>query len=150
MTDDKLASYGRALRARRRAFLWISAVGLLGLVISTALLPDSGLPPVALALYRGGSFGILAAGLANLIHTCLLLRRPDRWKENRIRETDERDESLRREAAQMAGAGLMLLLVIAGFLLAALDWRLGVLMECFAAAYFLLYLAAHRWLAKRV
>ena len=31
MMDDKLTAFGRALRARRRAFLWISAVGLLGL-----------------------------------------------------------------------------------------------------------------------
>lgn len=150
MTDDKLAAYGQALRVRRRVFLWIAAVGLLGLIVSIVLLPNGGLPPVALALYRGGSFGILAAGLANLVHTCLLLRCPDRWRESRIRETDERTESLRREAAKMAGAGLMFLLVIAGFLLAVVDWRLGVLMECFAAVYFLLYLAAYWWLSRKV
>ena len=150
MTDDKLASYGRALRIRRRTFLWISAVGLLGLVVSLVLLPGRGLSPVALALYRGGSFGILIAGLAGLLYTCWLRGHPERWKVSRIRETDERAESLRREAAQMAGAGLMFLLVIAGFLLAVVDWRLGVLMECFAAVYFLLYLAAYWWLSQKV
>lgn len=149
MTDDKLAAYGQALRVRCRVFLWIAAVGLLGLIVSIVLLPNGGLPPVAQALYRGGSFGVLIAGLAGLLYTCWLRGHPERWKVSRIRETDERAESLRREAAQMAGAGLMFLLAAAGFLLAAVDWRLGVLMECFAAVYFLLYLAAYWWLARK-
>ena len=49
-----------------------------------------------------------------------------------------------------AGTALMLLLVVAGFLAAAIDWRLGVLLECFAAAYFLLYLAVRWRLSKKV
>ena len=150
MTDDKLTAYGRALRVRRRIFLWISAAGLLGLAASVILLPSGGLPPVAQSLYRGGSFGILAAGLANLVHTCWLLKRPDRWQETRVREVDERQQHIDREASQMAGTALMLLLVVAGFLAAAIDWRLGVLLECFAAAYFLLYLAVRWRLSKKV
>ena len=150
MTDDKLTAYGRALRVRRRIFLWISAAGLLGLAASVILLPSGGLPPVAQSLYRGGNFGILAAGLANLVHTCWLLKRPDRWQETRVREVDERQQHIDREASQMAGTALMFLLVVAGFLAAAIDWRLGVLLECFAASYFLLYLAVRCWLSKKV
>ena len=150
MTDDKLTAYGQALRVRRRIFLWISAAGLLGLAASVLLLPGGGLPPVAQSLYRGGSFGILIAGLANLLYTCWLLRHPDRWKVTRIRETDERAAALSREAGQMAGTALLFLLVIAGFVLAAADWRLGVLLECLAICYFLFYLAARRWLSQRI
>ena len=150
MMDDKLTAFGRALRVRRRVFLWITAAGLLGLAVCLGLLPGSGIPPVALALYRGGSFGILAAGLANLVHTCWLLKRPDRWQETRVREGDVRRQDLDREASQMAGTALMFLLVVAGFLAAAIDWRLGVLLECFAAAYFLLYLAVRWRLSKKV
>ena len=150
MTDEKMKSYGRALRIRRRIFLWISAAGLLGLAASVILLPSGGLPPVARSLYRGGSFGILIAGLANLLYTCWLLKRPDRWQETWVREVDERQQHIDREASQMAGTALMFLLVVAGFLAAAIDWRLGVLLECFAAAYFLLYLAVRCWLSKKV
>ena len=150
MMDDKLTAFGRALRVRRRVFLWITAAGLLGLAVCLGLLPGSGIPPVALALYRGGSFGILAAGLANLVRACWLLKRPDRWQETRVREVDERQQHIDREASQMAGTALMLLLVVAGFLAAAIDWRLGVLLECFAVAYFLLYLAVRWRLSKKV
>ena len=150
MTDEKMKSYGRALRIRRRIFLWISAAGLLGLAASVILLPSAGLPPVARSLYRGGSFGILIAGLANLLYTCWLLGHPARWKATRIRETGERTGVPRREAGQMAGTALMFLLAAAGFLLAAVDWRLGALLECFALSYFVLYLLARWRLSKKV
>ena len=115
MMDDKLTAFGRALRVRRRVFLWITAAGLLGLAVCLGLLPGSGIPPVA-----------------------------------RVREVDERQQHIDREASQMAGTALMFLLVVAGFLAAAIDWRLGVLLECFAAAYFLLYLAVRWRLSKKV
>ena len=150
MTDEKMKSYGRALRIRRRIFLWISAAGLLGLAASVILLPSGGLPPVARSLYRGGSFGILIAGLANLLYTCWLLGHPARWKATWIRETDERTGALRREAGQMAGTALLFLLVVTGFVLAAADWRLGILLECLAICYFLFYLAALWRLSKKV
>ena len=150
MMDDKLTAFGRVLRVRRRVFLWITAAGLLGLAVCLGLLPGSGIPPVALALYRGGSFGILAAGLANLVRTCWLLKRPDRWQETRVREVDERQQHIDREASQMAGTALMLLLVVAGFLAAAIDWRLGVLLECLALSYFVVFLAVRWRLSKKL
>ena len=149
MTDDKLTAYGRALRVRRRIFLRISAAGVLGLAASVVLLPNGGLPPIAKSFYRGGSFGILIAGLVNLLYICWLLGHPGRWKATRIRETDERTGALRREAGQMAGTALLFLLVVTGFVLAAPDWRLGVLLECLAICYFLFYLAALWRLSKK-
>ena len=95
MTGDKLSAYGRALRIRRRIFLWIAALGLLGLVVSITLLPSSGLPPIARAFYRGGSFGVLVSSLVWLARTQFLLRRPERGKETRIRETDERNRQIK-------------------------------------------------------
>ena len=47
MMDDKLTAFGRALRVRRRVFLWITAAGLLGLAVCLGLLPGSGIPPVS-------------------------------------------------------------------------------------------------------
>ena len=41
MMDDKLTAFGRALRIRRRVFLWITAAGLLGLAVCLGLLPGS-------------------------------------------------------------------------------------------------------------
>ena len=150
MTDDKLTAFGRALRVRRRVFLWITAAGLLGLAVCLGLLPGSGIPPVALALYRGGSFGILAAGLANLVRTCWLLKRPDRWQETRVREVDERQQHIDRAAAHFAGAAVMYLQFAAALVLAAVDWRLGLLMSGLILAYFALFLLARWRLSKKV
>ena len=150
MTDDKLTSYGRVLRARRRVYLWCGAAGLAGVMVCLILLPDGGMPPIALAFYRGGSFGLFFAGLFQVLRTQRLLKRPERWKELRIRESDERQRHIDREAGQMAGTALMFLLAAAGFLLAAVDWRLGALLECFALSYFVLYLLARWRLSKKV
>ena len=150
MTGDKLSAYGRALRIRRRIFLWIAALGLLGLVVSITLLPSSGLPPIARAFYRGGSFGVLVSSLVWLARTQFLLRRPERWKENRVRETDERIRHINWEAAQFAGTALVFLLTAAAFLLVAVDWRLGVLLSGLILAYFALFLLARWRLSKKV
>ena len=149
MTGDKLSAYGRALRIRRRIFLWIAALGLLGLVVSITLLPSSGLPPIARAFYRGGSFGVLVSSLVWLARTQFLLRRPERWKENRVRETDERRQHIDRSAAHFAGAAVMYLQFAAALVLAAVDWRLSLLMSGFVLAYFALYLAARWRLSKK-
>ena len=150
MTGDKLSAYGRALRIRRRIFLWIAALGLLGLVVSITLLPSSGLPPIARAFYRGGSFGVLVSSLVWLARTQFLLRRPERWKGTRIRETDERIRHINWEAAQFAGTALVFLLTAAAFLLVAVDWRLGVLLSGLILAYFALFLLARWRLSKKV
>ena len=97
MTDDKLTSYGRVLRARRRVYLWCGAAGLAGVMVCLILLPDGGMPPIALAFYRGGSFGLLFAGLFQVLRTQRLLKRPERWKELRIREIDERQRHIDRD-----------------------------------------------------
>ncbi len=70
----------------------------MGLVVSITLPPSSGLPPIARAFYRGGSFGVLVSSLVWLARTQFLLRRPERWKETRIRETDERIRHINWEA----------------------------------------------------
>lgn len=103
----------------------MAALGLLGLVVSITLLPSSGLPPIARAFYRGGSFGVLVSSLVWLARTQFLLRRPERWKETRIRETDERIRHINWEAAQFAGTALVFLLTAAAFLLVAVDWAAG-------------------------
>ena len=150
MTGDKLSAYGRALRIRRRIFLWFAALGLLGLVVSITLPPSSGLPPIARAFYRGGSFGVLVSSLVWLARTQFLLRRPERWKENRVRETDERRQHIDRAAAHFAGAAVMYLQFAAALVLAAVDWRLGLLMSGLILAYFALFLLARWRLSKKV
>ena len=150
MTDDKLTSYGRVLRARRRVYLWCGAAGLAGVMVCLILLPDGGMPPIALAFYRGGSFGLLFAGLFQALRTQRLLKRPERWKELRIREIDERQRHIDRAAAHFAGAAVMYLQFAAALVLAAVDWRLGLLMSGLILAYFALFLLARWRLSKKV
>lgn len=150
MTDDKLVSYGRTLRRRQWHALGLIALGLLGMVVSTTLLPGSDLPFHARTFYQGAGCGLLFAGAANLIRTSRLLKRPEQWKESRVRETDERQRYINRGAAHFAGAAVMYLQFAAALVLVTVDWRLGLLMTGFVMAYFALYWAAYRWLAGKV
>ena len=148
MTERKTEDYGRTLRRRLWHAVGLTALGLVGMIVSVMLLPG-GLPSPARAFYRGGSWGILLCGVVNLIRTCWLLGRPERWKENRVRETDERQQHIDRAAAHFAGAAVMYLQFAAALVLAAVDWRVGLLMSGLNLAYFALFLLARWRLSKK-
>ena len=71
MMDDKLTAFGRALRIRRRVFLWITAAGLLGLAVCLGLLFGVIWPPLQQGInglgqlmLESGSFGAFASAPA--------------------------------------------------------------------------------------
>lgn len=142
--------YGRALRIRRGVGLALAALGLLGLVVSVALLPKSPLSDMARAFYRGGSFGILISACGIVLRSQLMLRRPERWKSARVRERDERSQYLVSQAAQFAGVALIFLLAGAAFVLIAVDARLAMAAVGCMGLYVLLYGAAYWRLSKKL
>ena len=142
--------YGRVLRTRRRVGLWLAGLGLLGLVVSVTLLPQSPLSDMARAFYRGASFGILISACGIVLRSQMMLRHPERWKSARIRERDERGQYLVSQAAQLAGDALIFLLAGASFVLIAVDTRLAMAAVGCLVLYALLYGAAYWRLSKKL
>ena len=149
MKQQRTEDYGRVLRRRRRYFGGLMILGLLGVVVAMGL-PSEHVPFPARTFYLGGSWGILFSGLLQLVRTQRLLGRPEEWKERRIQETDERQRHIDREAAQFAGAAVVLLQLAAAIVLVTVDWRLGVLLDGLILAYVAFWLTARWWLSKRL
>ena len=76
---------------------------LAGLGCYVWLVPGSGLSDHAQGFYLGGACGITAGGLGLLIRSQWMLRHPEKWRKARIQETDERNQRITAQAAQMAG-----------------------------------------------
>lgn len=145
MRDTQTSDYGRALKTRCWVFGGLAAVGLA--VIAAAALLGGSPASHAESFYWGLGFGLLTCGL---IRTRLLLARPERWRQARIRETDEREQRIALEAARFAGVVLVFLLTGAALVLVLVDWHVSLLLVGLGLAYFILFLAARRWLSRRV
>lgn len=148
MRDTQTSDYGRALKTRCWVFGGLAAVGLA--VIAAAALLGGSPASHAEAFYWGLGFGLLTCGLALLIRTRLLLARPERWRQARVRETDEREQRIALEAARFAGVALVFLITAAALVLVLVDWHMSLLLVGLGLAYFILFLAARRWLSRRV
>lgn len=142
--------YGKNLRQRRWAFLAILAIGLVGLGCYVWLVPDSGLGDYARGFYLGGACGITGTGLGLLMRNEWMLRHPEKWRKVRIQETDERNQRITAQAAQLAGVGVFFLQALAAFVLVAVDRRLVTVLLCSMAGYILLFLGAQFGLSRKL
>ena len=143
-------NYKKVLQCRRLVALLLALVGLLGLLLSRFLLPNSSLSAIAQAFYRGASFGVLISSCAVALRSQWLLHHPERWKAARIQEQDERCQHITAQATQFAGVAMIFLLTAASFVLIAVNSQLAMLAVGTMGVYVLLYLAAYLWLAKRL
>ena len=142
--------YAKELRQRRRGFLVILAIGLVWLGCNVWLVPHYDLNDYVRSFYLGGACGITAGGLGLLIRSQWMLRHPEKWRKARIQETDERNQRITAQAAQMAGEGVFFLQALAAFLLVAVDRRLVTVLLCSMAAYVLLFLGAQFGLSRKL
>lgn len=150
MTQNAVEDYSKSLRQRSWASLAILAIGLVGLGCYLWLVPGSGLSDHAQGFYLGGACGITAGGLGLLIRSQWMLRHPEKWRKARIQETDERNQRITAQAAQMAGVGVFFLQALAAFLLVAVDRRLVTVLLCSMAGYILLFLGAQFGLSRKL
>lgn len=79
-----------------------------------------------------------------------MLRYPEKWRKARIQETDERNQRITAQAAQLAGVGVFFLQALAAFLLVAVDRRLVTVLLCSMAGYILLFLGAQFVLSRKL
>lgn len=150
MTQNAGEDYSKSLRQRSWAALAILDIGLTGLGCYLWLVPGSGLSDHAQGFYLGGACGITAGRLGLLIRSQWMLRHPEKWRKARIQETDERNQRITAQAAQMAGVGVFFLQALAAFLLVAVDRRLMTVLLCSMAAYVLLFLGAQFGLSRKL
>lgn len=95
--------YEKSLKQRRLYFLAMLCVGLVGLVCYFLLVPGSSLSEYAQGFYLGAASGLVGGAGALLIRTQRLLSNPEARKKAKIKETDEREVQILREAAFAAG-----------------------------------------------
>lgn len=150
MTQNAGGNYSKSLRQRSWEALAIMAIGLTGLGCYLWLVPGSGLSDHARGFYLGGACGITAGGLGLLVRSQWMLRHPEKWRKARIQETDERNQRITSQAAQLAGVGVFFLQALAAFLLVAVDRRLVTVLLCSMAAYVLLFLGAQFGLSRKL
>lgn len=150
MMTNYAGDYGKNLRQRRWAFLAILAIGLVGLGCYLWLVPNSGLSDYAKGFYLGGACGITGAGLGLLIRNEWMLRHPEKWKRVRIQETDERNQRVSAQAAQLAGVGVFFFQALAAFMLVAVDRRIVAVLLCSMVVYVLLFLGTRFGLSRKL
>ena len=79
-----------------------------------------------------------------------MLRHPEKWRKTRIQETDERNQRITAQAAQIAGRWIQILQVPIVLVLLLVDLRLALVIVCFMGLYSLLYLIARSILVRRM
>lgn len=79
-----------------------------------------------------------------------MLRHPEKWRKARIQETDERNQRITAQAAQIAGRWIQILQVPIVLVLLLVDLRLALVIVCFMGLYSLLYLIARSILVRRM
>lgn len=150
MMTNHSGDYGKNLRQRSWAALAILAIGLVGLGCYVWLVPGSGLSDHAQGFYLGGACGLSAGGLGLLLRSQWMLRHPEKWRKARIRETDERNQRISAQAAQLAGVGVFFLQALAAFVLVVVDRRLVTVLLCSMAVYMVLFLGTRFGLSRKL
>ena len=145
------ADYGRSLRRRRLAGAGLLALGALGCLCYALLLRGgSPLPDYARSFYLGFSCGLALAGAVLLLRAQRLLAHPQEQKRARVREQDEREQSITLRAFALAGLITFYLCAAALLVAVAVDRTAAKALLAVMAVYAAAFLAARWALAKRM
>lgn len=141
--------YVKSLKIRRLAFLGQLLVGLVGMACYALLVKDSDLPEFAQGFYLGAASGITGAAVVFLARVRYLLRHPEKQREARIRETDERAQANKHKA--LIFAGLVTFFVAAAALFVLLPINMGAFWALFGVImiFTVMFFGAAVWLDKR-
>lgn len=141
--------YAKSLKMRRLVFLGMLMVGLVGLACYILLVKDSDLPAFVQGFYSGAAGGLSGVSAVFLYRVHYLLKHPEKQREARIKETDERAKANKVKAAMFAGLFTFFVATAALFVLLPINmgafWALFGVIMLFAAAFF----GAAIWLDKR-
>lgn len=96
-------NFEKTLKLRRLMALGFLALGVIGIGCYFLLIPGSGLPEFAQGFYLGAASGCGFGGLLLLIRTQHLLSHPEKQRQARIKEQDEREQTIKNQAFRLAG-----------------------------------------------
>lgn len=141
--------YEKSLKVRRLVFLGMLLVGLVGMICYVLLVKDSDLPAFIQGFYSGAAGGLSGAALVFLLRVQYLLKHPEKQREARIKETDERARANTHKAVIFAGMVTFFVAAAASFVLLPINmgafWALFGVIMLFGATFFV----AALWLDKR-
>ena len=144
---DKEKRYKRTLRKRQLICLAIAAVGGLGFLINWKL--GNSVDREALRLHRSIASLLSSYGLVKSIFYWSLIGHPERWKERRIQENDERLRSIQNEADGLAGNIFGIVCLAGAFLLAPVNFAAANALFNSFMLYGVILLAVHVWLSRK-
>ena len=124
--------YTRQLKNQCLAAIGLLLVGIVGIVCYFTLVPGSGLEDCARGFYIGGASGITAGALILLIRCTYLLHNPKAYQKAKVKDTDERSQTIIHKSFEIAGAvtfftGAALLFVVLPFSVAAFRAVMGLI-----------------------
>lgn len=141
--------YVKSLKIRRLAFLGMLMVGLVGMACYALLVKDSGLPDFFRGFYCGAGGGLSGVAAVFLFRVQYLLKHPEKQREARIKETDERAKANMSKAVFFAGMVTFFASAAALFVLLPINigafWALFGVIMIFTVMFF----GATVWLDKR-
>ncbi len=95
--------YTQRLKHQLLASVGLLLVGAVGLVCYFWLVPDSGLADFSRGFYLGAVLGITAAALITLVRCAYLLKNPEARQKAKVKDTDERSQTIRYKSFAIAG-----------------------------------------------
>lgn len=127
---DDGKDYTRRLKTQLLASAGLLLVGAVGIVCYFRLVPDSDLTDFARGFYIGAALGLLAAAAITLVRCIYLLKNPEARQRAKIKDTDERSQTIRSRSFAVAGGvtffvGFAALFVVLPFSAAAFWGVLG-------------------------
>lgn len=142
--------YERSLKLRRLVAAALLCVGLVGFACYFLLVPDSSLPDFAQGFYLGAASGISAGAVILLCRTQYLLTHPQARKKVRIKETDEREQTILHAAFEWAG--ILTFFLVAAALFVVLPLSPAAFRALFAVLllYVLAFSAANLYFSKKL
>ncbi len=143
-------NYERSLKRRRLAAFGLLAVGLIGITCYFLLVDGGPLPDFAQGFYLGAASGACLGAVILLVRTQVLLSDPEKRKQAKIKETDERERQIVHSAFEWAGfvtffAAVAALFVTLPVNIAAFRALMGIIV-----LYALLFLLFSVWLERKL
>ena len=95
--------YTQQLKNQRLASIGLLLVGVVGIVCYFTLVPGSALEDFTKGFYIGGATGITVGALILFIRCTYLLHNPEAYKKAKVKDTDERSQTIIHKSFEIAG-----------------------------------------------
>lgn len=142
--------YKKSLKLRRWVAIGMLAAGVVGLVCYFLLISDSDLNDYVRGWYMGVVGALCGSGGAWLMRVQYLLSNPEAQREDRIRQSDERERKIVHTAIEAAGGVTFYASVVALFVALPLSIDAFRALTAVTVLYAVSFYVAYVWLSKKL